>query len=606
MSTNYITVDFETYYDGEYSLRSMPTPAYVMHPLFEVICVAVSVNGDAPVTFTGTMNDTRKFLCRYSWEAEGTTTVIHNAQFDGAILEWVFNIKPSRYFCTMMGSRPFVYPYTNSMALKSVAAYFGLEEKGADVADAKKLRRYDFEENHMRSYMEYCAKDVRITAEVYRRLRDMMPPQEQIFLDLTVKKFTRPRLRCNYLLVREHSLQVEAEKLLLINSVDATKAQLSSNAMFAKLLEAECVPVPMKKSPATGLDVPALSKDDVGFRQVMNNYGDRVRRLCEARLAVKSTQIESRLKTFDAIATAMDGLFPCHITYWAARTGRNGGSDSTNLQNLTRGSILRRVLEAPPGSKLIAADFSQIEARILAVLAGEPRLIDSFANKGDPYSDLASRIYGKAINKKDNPDERFIGKVGILGLGYGMGAQGFINMLEVAHKTVDITFAQNVVDSYRSMYPRVPMLWQQVKNMIAHMANGNDYRDLGISVAKGVMWLPNDMPIYYPNLEHDKSTGNYIYGSGSQRYTLYGGKLVENIVQALARNVMVEAELRLAKHGLESVLNVHDELVFVVPDNRVHKAVRAIELVMSTPPKWMPTLPIAAEIGVGSNYGECK
>jgi len=199
---------------------------------------------------------------------------------------------------------------------------------------------------------------------------------------------------------------------------------LASNQKFTTAIEDLGITVPTKRSPNTGLSIPAFGKNDAGWKQLVSMYPEH-QHIWDGRVAVKSRINETRASRFLAAADPATNTLPAPLRYYAAHTGRFGGTDKLNLQNLPRGSELRKCLVAPEGHLVYVADLSNIEARMLAWLAGQDDLLAQFANGEDIYSNFAATVYDRPINKNDDPTERFVGKTAILGLGYGMGAAKF-------------------------------------------------------------------------------------------------------------------------------------------------------------------------------------
>ena len=601
-----LTIDFETYYDSEYSLTGLSYPEYILHPVFQVVGVSVSKNGDTPDSFTGSHARTKEWLKQYDWE--NSLCVAHNAHFDAAIMAWVFDIYPAKYFCTMQASRPYVSPYSRSVSLDACTSHYGIGVKGKEVLNAKGIRREAFSDEQMTQYMLYCDNDVKITDKLYCVLTDdeCMPVDERDIVSLTIRKYVNAQLMAD----EEYYLEeIEAHKennKKIIEESGISKSVLGSNPQFAKELEKRGIPAPKKISPTTGKETFALAKSDAPFKAIMYGSGEEVRKLCEARLAVKSTQTETRLRRFISIASVTGGLFPCALSYWAAKTGRFGGTDKTNLQNMKRGGALRKGLVAPDGYAVVAGDLSQIEARVTAALAGQWDLVSEFKAGEDVYSSFASILYDKPINKDEHPNERFIGKTCILGLGYGMGVNRFSEQLASMGHEVTPEFAELAVQTYRKSYSKIRALWYEYNNVLDAMISGQEVRFGPITTGKDCINLPNGMKLIYHKLSKDKSTGNYTYMYAGKLEYIYGAKLVENVVQALARIIITRAELTLAEYGMYACLSVHDELVFVIEHGLVDKSKRAIEIVMNKAPPWLKELPVACEVLSGSNYAECK
>lgn len=609
-----VTLDFETYYHkSDYSLSNMTTSEYVRHPMFQIIGVAVSVNFEQPKWFSSSsVKEVAEFISTYNLEKEGTLTVAHNAMFDGAVLEWVLGIKPWRYFCTMMGSRPYYAQHTGSMSLAALSIALGSGVKGTEVKTASGKRLEDFNSSELMNYAAYCIQDVALTNDLFIDLVKRYPREELRLLDLTIKKFTRPSLRLNKEVLQEALKDEQANKFDLIQKAGVEQSELMSNPKFAKLLEKYNVNVPYKTSPTTGKQTFAFAKSDPGFKKLLNHPNPQVVALCEARLAWKSTITETRLSRFlDVAENSPDQQLPVPLLYYGAHPGRFSGFDKLNLQNLGRGSPLRRAIIAPPGHKVVAGDLSQIEARITACLAGEQQLVDAFRyydglidSDRDVYCQFGDSVYGRQITKADEL-ERFVSKTGVLSLGYQSGAQKFYDSMRgFGLDDFTLSMAEDVVNTYRSLYTQIVGQWRTMEGLIRSMQSGTVTQYGPVRTDKNKIYLPNGMYLDYPDLTN--SGGRYIYRSGSSKRDLYGGKLTENIVQALARIVMTTAELRLAKAGLKAALSVHDELVFVVPDSQVERVKKALHMALTAKVPWMPDLPVNCEIGVGDNYAEAK
>jgi DNA polymerase len=268
---------------------------------------------------------------------------------------------------------------------------------------------------------------------------------------------------------------------------------------------------------------------------------------------------------------------------------------------------------------LVACDSAQIEARVVAWLAGEANLLDDFRAGKDIYSKFASSVYNKPVTK-DDKIERFVGKTCIVGLGYGMGAEKFQNTLKIGmggvSADISIEDAKRVVTLYRNTYHRISQLWNECTKALDKMARGNEYfLDVGLQLrcdSSGVL-LPNGTMIRYPNLR--KTIDGYEYDGRYGPVKLYGGKLVENIVQALARIVVfdqmakVDQQMRQRDHTdgrYRTVLTVHDEVVCIVPEAQEQWCKDLMVHEMSTPPRWCADLPVSCECESGNNYADAK
>lgn len=614
-----ITIDFETYYDNkEYTLRDMPTAQYVNDGRFQIIGVAVSVNGGPQKWYSNNnLVSYAAFLSAYNLEEKGTLVVAHNALFDGAILEWKLGIKPWRYFCTMMGARPYVTPYTGRMSLDAVSKHLQLGDKGDTAKLVSGMRLEDFDPAGLKHYAAYCCQDVALTFDVFKHLYPMFPDDEKQLIDLTIKKFTRPKL-CLDKNVIDCSLKEEQvnkrEALALTGLLDP--APLMSNPKFAELLITYGIEPPTKISPTTGKQTFAFAKSDNNFMKLLRHPNENVRNLVNARLKFKSTIEETRLERFKGLASCTkERWLAAPLLYYGAHPGRFSGLDKLNLQNLGRKSALRRAIIAPKGYKVVAGDLSQIEARITACLAGQMDLVAAFRkydnipkkNDGsdrDVYCEFGDKIYGRIIHTRDEK-ERFVAKTGVLSLGYQSGANKFFESMRSFGVTDFSEYdASAVVTTYRSAYSHIPALWEKMEWVIQCMKSGQGYKLGPVEALLGQIFLPNGMYLSYPELT--SVAGRTRYKFGNQWRDLYGGKLTENIVQALARIVMTTAELRIARAGVTAALSVHDELVYVIKEDQVSTFVPVLRKVLTAPVEWMPELPVNCEIGVGDNYGEAK
>ena len=645
-------LDFETFYstrDG-YSLSKQTTSQYVLDPRFETIGVGLGLGAVLPVWFSGTHEYLHKVLSKIPWDR--TLVIAHNAIFDGAVLEWIFGFKPAKYFCSMMGSRPFVAPYTGRMSLGSVAKFLGLGEKGDEVIRADGKHRGDFAPAELASYGGYCCNDVVLTTRAHGQLVQWLPQDELDLIDQTIKKFTRPVLKLDRpslqkrrddIVVERRAMQADLVELFdsqqLLQGVEeiekptAVESIMRSRVQFAAVLEAQGIELPKKKSKTAKdeLGQPketlAMAKTDAEFMELLTHENEVVRQLVAARLRIASNMEESRLARFDEIAAldvGGDALLPVPLLYYGAHPGRFSGLDKINLQNLPRikfladgktpdpdSGWLRRSIVAPDGHVIVAGDLSQIEARIVATLAGCYDLVRQFQQKLDTYGIFATRIYGRPIDKKKDPIERFVGKTCILGLGYGMGwAKFLLQMLLAKVKGMTLEQAKRIVYLYRDTYKEIPLLWSQLEQYLGKCVDPAALFTFGpLTFTHERIGLPNGMPLIYPGLKPGRDglefTSKRAKEEGSSN-KLWGGAITENVVQALARIVISRAELRLARAGLRAALQVHDELVYCVPEKYAEKVKRAVEIALKMPVDFLPRLPVDCEVGIGKTYAECK
>jgi len=602
-------LDFETYYSQTFSLSKITTEEYVRSPEFETIGVAVCEQGSAPTWFSGTKADTKKFLD--SFEFDKHLVIAHNAMFDMAILNWQFDIRPKGIADTLSMARA-IHGTEVGGSLAKLAEHYELGVKGTEVLQAQGKRRIDFSAQDLAQYGEYCKNDVVLTMGLFEKLSAGFPPSELRLIDLTIRMFSEPSLWLDGNLLHDHLGVVRQRKESLLASIEKEKELLMSNDKFAELLIAQGIEPPRKISATTGKEAWAFAKTDEGFKELLEHENEVVQLLASARLGVKSTIEETRTERF--IEIAQRGLFPIPLRYYAAHTGRWGGDDKVNLQNLPRGSILKDAIMAPPGYVVVDADSSQIEARTLAWLAEQNDLVDAFERGEDVYKIMASSIYVKA-QEEISKDERFVGKTTILGCGYGMGSAKFQAQLKTFNVEIEEGEANRIIKVYRETYDWIPQLWRQAGLALDAIIN-NQSAPLGkagvleVEGRKGIR-LPNGLYMKYPNLRkmrNEQGKDEYVYdtkkGKAVVPNRIYGGKVIENVCQALARIIIGEQMLQVAKK-YKVVMTVHDAIACVIPEQEAETGQEYVEMCMKMRPKWAQDLPLSCESGVGKSYGEC-
>lgn len=621
-----VTIDFETYYSKDYTLSKMTTEAYVRDPRFEVIGVGVKVN-DHPTDWYSGENPGR-FL--KSLDYRNKAILCHNTVFDGAILSWHFGIKPKLWLDTLSMARP-LHNVSVGGSLKNLVSHYRLGAKGDEVINALGKRRKDFSSEDMERYASYCVNDVELTYKLFHKMKGRFTPDELRVIDITMRMFTEPTIELDRELLAQHLHEVITKKSDLVSELgldcteDEVKSILMSNERFANLLENYGVEPPVKVSPKTGKLAYAFSKTDKAFTALLEHQNLRVQNAVAARLGVKSTIEQSRTQSL--IGVSERGTLPIMLNYYGAHTGRFSGGDKMNLQNLPRGGTLRKSLCAPDGKALIACDSSQIEARMVAWVAEQNDLLQAFREGRDVYSEFASEVYGRKVTKADKV-ERFVGKTCILGLGYGMGSVKFRDALAIGQGGIKVDIgvheAQNIVQIYRTKNHRIAQFWHRCSSVLRDLVNKREGQVLPMKsllpYKNDAIILPNRLSIQYPMLEDTGEGMFYISDGRSFRKAvaakmlgerasdvpwvrIYGGKVTENIVQALARIVVTTQMVEIAKR-YKIVLQVHDEVVCCVDKAEAEEAKAFIMQCMSTPPKWAPDLPVACEADIGYNYGE--
>lgn len=606
-----ITLDFETYYDREFSLSKLTTEAYIRDPRFEVIGVGVKFNNEETEWASGSHEQVKSYLQSFDWS--DAMLLCHNTMFDGAILNWVYDIRPRVYTDTMCIARA-IHGVETSASLRAVSEKYSIGAKGTEIVQALGKKREDFEASELDRYGDYCVNDVNLTHKLFTIMAKDFPKQELKLIDLTLRMFIQPVLELDLGMLEQHLTETRDRKdELLINAGVTDKKELMSNPKFAELLKSLGVEPPMKISPATGKETFAFAKTDEEFKALSDHEDDRVQTLVAARLGTKSTLEETRTQRF--IDIAKRGTLPVPVRYYAAHTGRWGGDDKINMQNLpsrgVNGKKLKRSIVAPEGHTVIEADSAQIEARVLAWLAGQDDLVSAFTNGEDVYKKMASRIYG--VKEEDvSKDQRFVGKTTILGAGYGMGAVKFQAQLKNFGFDMDLAEARRVISIYREANGAINKLWRDAQNMIVGLSRGDRVRFgragvLDVVPEESAILLPSGLLLRYDDLRFDQTDKGteFHYKTRRGRTRIYGGKVIENVCQAIARCIIGEQMLLIAKKH-HVVLTVHDSIVCCVPDEDVAQAQIDVEKSMRWVPEWADGLPIDCEAGIGKSYGDCE
>lgn len=600
----------------------------------------MKIDDQEPQWFSGSMEETAAFL--RSLHIERRFLLAHNTQFDGFILSHHFGIVPRFYLDTLSMARP-KHNMTAGGSLKALSEHYTIGIKGDEVIRALGKRRADFTPEELAAYGQYCCNDVQLCYILFHILKKELPKQEIKVIDLLLRMFITPVLELNPELLEQHLETVRKQKAAALQKVldhaPEGKSQLMSNPKFAELLKSLGVEPPQKVSPTTGKLTWAFSKADQAFKELLNHENPVVQALVAARLGVKSTLEETRTEAFLEIARR--GPLPVPLGYYKAHTGRAAGEDGINLQNLPRGGALRAAITAPAGTKLVSADSSQIEARMTAWLACQDDLVEAFARGEDIYSAFASEVYGRKVDRKRKvvvdgqvtyPDfnEGFVGKTCILGLGFGMGGtklqRTLKNPTQKGAPIIDLPIekCKEIVSLYRTRYRKIAKLWDAGERALWAIVRGERFEfgrgGLLYTSSEGIH-LPNGMMVRYPNLT--LHGGEFFYAKNRKELAewtrqklagewepdlltrIYGGKVIENVVQALARIVVFDQMLEVAQRH-RTVLTVHDEVVACVPENNTNDAVEFMREVMSRPPVWAEGLPVACEASAGRTYGEAK
>ncbi len=616
------TIDFETFYSKDYSLTKMSTEEYVYGDEFEIIMVSHKLNDGETEWFSSpVMEDYREWLMDRG--VHRGAVLAHNMMFDGLILDRLGIPMPPILLDTLCMAQAILKPHHKSISLDSCLKHTKapMRKKGY-VHNMLGRRLASLTTQELHDYADYCVTDTDGTHWLFQYLKPRLPKSEFEIIDTTLRMYLEPAFELNEKLLTGLLVDTREKKRKLMNALPdwCSKSQLSSNPQFAKLLAEKLgIDPPLKISPTTGKTTFAFAKNDEGWKDLEDEWSDDpiVGPILAARLGVKSTIAETRAERFVSIADKF-GQLRVPLRYYAAHTGRYGGMEKINCQNLTRIDFknldnrnqLRYALEAPRGYMVVAIDLSQIEARINAWLAECHDLLQVFATGGDPYCAFASKLYRREITKADSA-ERFVGKTCILGLGYGMGAPKLKATFRKDGHKVTLNTAYDYVNTYRDVYYEIPANWRFCDHILSQIAEGGLINIGPCMASKDRITLPNGMAIWYNNLRWHggdrKMRPGYVFDYAEKTKSIWGGTVVENLCQSLARIILMEhaAEIR-RETGYRPKLNVHDELVYVIPETYAEKFLKVGEEIMHGSPSWAAGLPVAAEGAMGSSYGDCK
>lgn len=590
-----LVLDFETYFDSEYTLKKLTTEAYIRDSRFEAHGVGLYLP-DQGKKFWVPQEQVQAVFDALDWSQ--IACIAHHAQFDGLILSHHYGKHPAFWICTMAAARA-VRGTHEKASLAALAAHYGLLEKSVPYAAMQGQRWGAMDPWLKQTLGDGCLHDCELTWTIAQQLLPSLPALELEMIDLTVRMFTEPALQGDVAMFQKVSAGEAGAKQALLNELGVEAEDLQSAARFVALLEAEGVEVEFKVG--KNGPIPAIAATDDFMKGLADHEDERVSILADARLSVRSTIGQTRADRLAGIASR--GGLPVYLNYCGAHTMRWSGGDRINLQNLPRKSQLREAIVAPKGHVLSIVDASQIEARILAAFAGQWDVVEAFEVGSDLYAEQASAFYGRPVNKRDNPTERHLGKVLILACGYGMGApklritcqRGALGGPPIF---LDESQAAQAIAAYRAKNQQIVALWKTAGRMIAALAGTSDPVQWEfLEVTTGRITFPTGQSLKYDDLEFDPGAGQYgewTYRSRSGRARLYSGKLVENLIQWLARMATAEAMARVKRAGIKIATMSHDETVCVLPVSEAEAQHAFIIEQMRQRLAWLPRCPLDA------------
>lgn len=608
-----VFIDFETYYSKSYTLRELTSYEYVYNeqfcPYFAYVCFFPRNGTPREKLFT----PEALIPLLEKLDPSVTLFVAHNAMFDGLVLYRLFPVR-FRWWCTMQAAHQMLLPQLGSVSLDRLARHFGLAVDKSTIVKMQGRRIETLSPAEYARFVSYVRQDVHACVEIFAS-QTLLGEGEADLLMWTIDRALYPRLRVD-LDMLEAAVANEAATLEAgFSALGVTPTQVRSAHKFAELLDKLGVEVEYK--PGANGPIPAVAKTDPFMTELLGHANPVVAQLAELRLASMRTLQRTRAARMLAVGRALDGFLPVPLHYHRARTGRWTGAEKLNLQNLSRGAgPLRRAIMAAPGRRLVVVDAAQIEARIVAAIAGAHDLTEAFAKGRDVYSEFATRLYGHPVDKKNHPTKRQVGKLAVLSLGYGCGADKFHWIARVSGGiTLEPGEAERVVETYRSTWPEIPRLWRLMDTALHRMLRYEHFvvslpavgGPLDLQWDAPLLILPSGRPIVFSGLEYDSERNRIMVVHAQHgrliRRPMWGGHVVENIVQAMARDVLCTT------HRLfidKVVLQVHDELVLDVAADEAEDVLNACIQSLSSHVPWLSGCVFSAEGGIAERYGDAK
>lgn len=665
--TDVLIIDFETFFSTDYSLSKMSTIEYIQDPRFDFTGMGYGWDNQIHFIPKPDLYRCMKGLQQYYGEnLEQVTIIAKNCKFDMTILAVKFGIIPP--YIIDIDDLLRHYDARMSHKMRDVAPMFGLQSKG-DTMQFKGLHYEEMDASVRKNLADYGIGDIDIEVDLFKILLPLLtnPTMEIPIARHTLDLYLKPSFECDFQTAGILKIQMLVELQELVDKTGCTNKQLSSPLKFTKILqdalpEGEVIPVKQGKPGKNMIKllgpgvIPAFAKDDVPFQELLVHPDQTIQNLCKARQAVKSWPLHiKRINNIMNQAAASGGKIMVPLNYYGAHTGRWSGGEGINLQNLGgRGRAgsgvhplirkMRSLLRAPEGFTLGISDSAQIEARVLAWLANQDDLMKGFADGEDIYSVFATELFKVPVHKpkgdESDADKRLLkirrgfGKDAILGCGYGMGTNKFFSRC-VSNEDLrpyfdsgeyDWDFINHLIKTYRSKYSYIPKFWKECESAFKWVIkypheqttvskkydkNGNaaGFR-LSFFNKKGTVHivLPSGRHLTYRHcrlaIGGGYTTIQWHYGH------LWGGSIVENIVQAASRDLLAYWILEMEQANLNVIFSNHDEIICMIkkdrpdepPPTSVNMDLDGMLSIMRTGPDWAEGLPLDAEAELSDVY----
>jgi DNA polymerase len=585
----------------------------------------------------------------------------HNAAFERAVWRWALRrqypdlpeVKDSQWVCTAAKAAASGLPRKLENALKALNMGVEKDAEGAKLIKVfcqprkptkKDARTRILPEQDVRfqRFIEYCQQDVRGEVVLDHALPDLIPRERRMFiLDM---------------LMNDRGLPVDlplVEKALTVvqgleRAVADRVTEITTDRDNVNGLKATQVAKMLQVFADRGLDLENMRKETIQAALKDSNLDDTTKELLMLRVEAGKASTK-KLISMKLCADPDDHVVQGGFLYHGAHTGRYAGR-LVQPHNFIRGMLkdrqrelvfalleyadadlflllydkpidvisqcMRGFIRAPEGYELAVVDYTAIEARILAWIAGEDHMLEAYFQGVDVYKLMAKKLWHLDTIEEVTDEQRRIAKNLVLGCGYQLGGAKFVDYAANAGVIITEEFAAMAVKAYRREHPAIVRSWKTVEGLVANAINhpGEVYEGLTCKFFMREHWLciqlPSGREIRYP---HARAVLTERWGKPAWslsfrteikgqwvRENTYGGKLIENIVQAIARDVMMEGMLSAEVGGYPVIGTVHDELLTLRLKGTSN--VKELEKLACTVPRWSKGMPLAAKGFICERY----
>jgi DNA polymerase len=638
---NIVTLDFETFFSADYTLSNMTTEEYVRDPRFEVHGCGVKMSDGetaqwypAPQLIGQKPSDRGGLWDAIDWS--NTAVLCHHAHFDGLILSHHYSIKPAFYLDTLSMAR-LLFGNHIKKSLEALAELFQLGAKQIPYDLFKGKHWHELTPQVQRQVADGCCQDVDLTWHLFQKLAASFPQTEYAFVDATVRMFTCPVLEGDVNLLAQIWSKEAATKAALLAKLGVTAVDLRKQWRFAELLRSEDIepeqkpgkPAKCKTCGGSGAvdgDTAcpecygsgtterwnySFTKTDDFMRNLLKDETPlavmpeaTVAMLAQAKLDAHSTGTQTRVARMGFMSTR--GPLCVYLNYAGTHLSGWSGGDKMNWQNFNRNGLLASAIQAPKGHKIVCADASQIECRLLNKIAGQDDMVERFRRHEDPYANVASAFHGFLVTKETHPVEREGGKRVELMSGYGAGGKKIAHTLRTFKLECTEEQGNGWRDAYRSTHPYVGNLWEQGNDVLKKLYAGMEFDWNVVHIKDKIIWLPNGVPLLYDTIEWHETEEKKGWRVRNRKgwSWLWGGMLVQQMMQALRSTVVRQAWQACIDAGLPIVSMEHDKLIGCVREHEADAAFAFMTQEMSRAPSWLPDIPLDSEGFISDTFAK--